>query len=460
MKRILFSLIALASLLTACTDQNEVDIAYKAQITVSAAHLFDSYNETMEGDFSMKGTEGDWTLHIRSFVYDSQGTLVYKEEGSFDSLAEPLVYVNNLLPGEYRIVSIADFSGSLGEEYYKFWNISGEDHIENLNIQESMTICSSIFETLGISSNSVTIEDGSENVNIEIEPVTGLLEIIVWNRSLLESNDNKYSSYAPDTELVEIWAPTLKQVVTFEGFNPTYGYGPQNVNYSIYRCSPQKQYEISGPTEVLGYRALLPIDGRDFYWSLTFSEGTGAQYGFPDYMESAMTDNKINIEAGGQYVMDLILDGMYLFVEEHEPSIDLFGRLAKHIVFLNNRAFQSIMDRRFDLMIGASKDFMSAILGEPSLDLGQYVIYEGYHPNISMIACDFADLKSVSAISLTFTGGDFSDMMIEYLEELFTVFEKGTTSVQKAYINAPTLEEATVGITWNLEDMVLTYVAI
>lgn len=52
------------------------------------------------------------------------------------------------------------------------------------------------------------------------------------------------------------------------------------------------------------------------------------------------------------------------------------------------------------------------------------------------------------------------DEMTQYLSQRFYVYEKGTEEDYKAFINAENLEDATVGITWDTTNGILTYVEI
>lgn len=49
----------------------------------------------------------------------------------------------DLLPGKYSVIAIAEFTGTFEGQNYKFWNISNDEHLQDLNIVESSTICNS-----------------------------------------------------------------------------------------------------------------------------------------------------------------------------------------------------------------------------------------------------------------------------------------------------------------------------
>lgn len=50
--------------------------------------------------------------------------------------------------------------------------------------------------------------------------------------------------------------------------------------------------------------------------------------------------------------------------------------------------------------------------------------------------------------------------MVQYLSQLFYVYENGTEDTYKAFMNAETIEEATIGVTWDMTKGILTFVQI
>lgn len=56
-----------------------------------------------------------------------------------------------------------------------------------------------------------------------------------------------------------------------------------------------------------------------------------------DWQMSNLTDNKLNIQSGKQYVMDLLLDATYLYVQDYDPNVDMFERLGNIQAFINKK---------------------------------------------------------------------------------------------------------------------------
>ena len=141
----------------------------------------------------------------------------------------------------------------------QFWNISNETSLRDLKIVESSTICNSPFETLGIATREFEVGNRVGNLSIDIKPVTGLLQTIIWDDDFSNRGTDGFSFYAPNIKDLTIFAQDLKQVVKFDGgTNPIYDYGEQASRYPIMTHSPKAQFERRGPTQSLGFRCFAP----------------------------------------------------------------------------------------------------------------------------------------------------------------------------------------------------------
>lgn len=448
---------------SACTDQEEISISYEADLTVSAAHIFDTFQSTMDDDFLMNGNAGKWVLNLNTFIYDSNGMLVDKCEQSFNEITSTLNHKLALDPGVYTVVSIADFEGTYGGNFYKFWNISGTETINELKIQESETICSSAMETLGIDVTELEITNSKKPIIIDIKPVTGLVEMIIWDDDFSGAGKNGFSINAPYINDLTIYSQQLKQVVTFSGNKPVYDYGIQAVRYPMQTHSPKNQAAAGGAKQTLSYRALLPDNDKKFYWELNTIPGAGKLLFSDgnDFQISDPTDNAVNIESGKQYVMDLVLDAFYLFLEEHDPNIDMFTRLEKHMDTYNKGLIVKPLENRYDKLVGMSKKQIESYLKmEEFYTSGNTVNYFGTGL-ISFVSVVFEDetFAKSKRIMLTWAidSKDKYDIVAECLSSMYTPWEKGTTATVKQYINAKSFEEATVGISWSSNNYCLYF---
>ena len=460
MKKILLKLLVVMSIVVSCTDKELIEVAYQADMTITASHIFDSYKTVIGDEFHMKGTNfGEWDLNLHAFIYDENGILVKKVEEQYPNLTNTLNFDLDLVPGKYSVVAIAEFSGKLVGKDYKFWNISNEDNLTDLKIVESSTICNSPFETLGITSAEFEIGDKKESVYIDVKPVTGLLQTIIWDDDFSNMGIDGYSFYAPYIEDLTIYAADLKQIVKFNGgIEPSYDYGDQAVRYPIMSHSPKSQFERRGAKQSLGFRALLPQNNRDFYWELNCVKGAG-QYLFidgKDWQMSDLTDNKLNIQAGGQYVMDLLLDGTYLYVQDYDPSVDMFERLESIQAFINKKAIKRILDERYDKYVGLSRSVIETYLNKESFYTTETTTNYYGDGLISFISARFTDSTKEKSNRIMLTWGISTDAefkaVTEVLSEIYTPWDKGTTENVKQFINGATLAEATVGISWDIHN--------
>ena len=168
MKKIIAGLLIIVGAFVSCTDQEEIEIAYQTNMSITASHIFDDFSTVLGDEFEMQGTNyGEWDLNLHAFIYDINGNLVQSNEAQYSSLENALVFDLDLLPGKYSVIAIAEFTGIVQGQNYKFWNISNAENLNDLNIVESSTICNSPFETLGITSKEFEIGEHVENITID-----------------------------------------------------------------------------------------------------------------------------------------------------------------------------------------------------------------------------------------------------------------------------------------------------
>lgn len=468
MKKILLGLLVLMTTFASCIDQEEIEIAYQSEMSVTASHIFDGYTTVLGDEFNMKGTSnGNWDVNLHAFIYDKDGLLVKKVEEKYSSLSSTMSFALDLLPGTYSIVSIAEFSGTFAGNSYRFWNISNEENLKDLSIVESSTVCNSPFETLGITAKEFEIGNSAEHINIDIQPVTGLLQTIIWDDDLTTTGTDGFSYAAPYINDLTIFASDLKQVVKFNGsIVPTYDYGDQATRYPIMTHSPKNQFDRNGSKQSLGFRALLPQENRDFYWELNTIPGAGKNLfsDGKDFQMSDYTDNKPNIESGKQYVMDLILDQFYLYVDNYDPNVDMFERLEGYIKLYNKNLIKKALSERYDKYVGMSRSSIETYLKKESLYTTEIATLYLGSGLIQYITSRYTDSTHKECNRIVLTWGISTDEQVkvvtEVLSEMYTPWEKGTTENIKQFINASTINEATVGITWDTQGKSLYFDAI
>jgi hypothetical protein len=107
-----------------------------------------------------------------------------------------------LTPGNYTVVSIADFRDGLGGAGYKFWNIENELNIQDLSITENDSYLPVVFETLGIDIQKIEITNASKSItelflNLEEERYT---QMVLNDMLKLEEKTELYVSIPPESE--------------------------------------------------------------------------------------------------------------------------------------------------------------------------------------------------------------------------------------------------------------------
>lgn len=126
---------------------------------------------------------------------------------------------------------------------------------------------------------------------------------------------------------------------------------------------------------------------------------------------------------------------------------------------------KGILPYNFDEFIGVEKSVIYETFGtNPAGEEEDVIVYQNLTNEIKYLRVGFDLLTgTVSSIRLYLTDNvpaDYISSMTGYLEKLYTVYEKGTTDTYKAYINHQNFDNASVGITWDIPNMQVTYVAL
>ena len=327
MKKILLGILTLMATFVSCTDQEDIEIAYQTELKVSASKLFDSFQPVQSTDFDLMT---GWSVNLRSFVYDETGFLVAKYQSNFRDLKDYLICNLDLEPGKYTIVSIANFEGSMNNEDFHYWDISGESDITTLTVTEDSHVLTWVYETLGMDITELEIKDMATAVTIDIKPITALVQVEGHYDDITGYGYDGYSMYTPTCTQLKIMAETRTQTVKINKEHDfVFGYIERSSSFPIADWEPKVTFDNKKALTSLAYRAFLPENNRTFKWSWTHDY---SDYGLGIITEESENTIPINFESGKQYDMDLVLDIPYLFVEEHDSQRDWKDRVKDYIL--------------------------------------------------------------------------------------------------------------------------------
>ena len=445
--------------LSSCTDQYDVEIEYhyNAYITVSAAHIFDSFQAVEENDFKLSEYPG-LELELSLFLYDETGDLIYYDSKKSNSLETNLEinFDKWTIPisGKYKAISIARFCNDT-DCFWEFWK---PESLSTFIIRDlGQSNMPDVFETLGIDIRDISIGNQSFKLGIEVPPVTSLLQVSFHGQDLTGFGENGYSDMAPYCKEVNIWAPRLMHMVIFSDGVISYDY-LYSTECRIANYTPQYYYSNGTNATVYNYKALLPIQDINFYGDLIFEEGTGRKFGLNDCQLVDYT-SRLNLESGKQYDLDFLFDYQYILLQNHVPNENMNSKLGQLIDELNVSIFNRIMEWNFDIYVGESKTMIESSFGKGYIknhsicyfDFDRYVYELRFNMDESM---DTVESVYLQCRHLT---DDFKARMIAYLTNRFTVYEKETDGHAKSFINANTLDNASIKIVWNSDKSLLTY---
>lgn len=372
MKKILLGLFVLMTTIVSCTDQEDIEIAYQSKMGITAAHIFDDYSQFKEGDFDM--SKDGWKLNLLVLVYDENGKLVDKTEKLCNSLSESLTYAPYLAPGNYTVVSIADFRDGIGGSGYKFWNIENESNIQDLSITENDSYFPVVFETLGIDVQNIEITNTSKSIVSDIKPVTSLVTVFMDDKQHLHYGiEGKYSAKCRMVVQYNIQSLSSNSKVRFSSNGtPEYQTKEQSSEYNTAKSRPHdKMDENSAPIDYC-YRALLPEEDKEFQWKIynrddELTDDVTIIVG--NYPTQGKSDKILDIKSGKQYALMMILDATQLLFEETgKDAFNFDDYVSAFMKQYEINLIDDMLNFGYDQLVGMSDYQLVSYLGDKPHD--------------------------------------------------------------------------------------------
>ena len=364
MKKIILGFLALMATFVSCTDQEDIEITYKTEAGVTAAHIFDDYEPYQAGDFDLS-TDG-WKLNLQVLIYDNNGKLVDQVEKSCSSLSETLDYTPNLKPGEYTVISVADFRDGLGGQGYKFWNISNTNSLQDLSITENEDIYPVVFETLGLNIQNISITNKSVAINADIKPLTALVHIYENNDDNMGAGIDGYSRFTPVCAGYFIRSNKFKNVVKVVNGTFSTQYSEQASEYNLAISEVFNDWVNKKNPLQHSYRALLPDNDCVFKWHIQEMELDDDDI-FSKYSGKIKTDGEsnqtIDLIQGKQYVLNMILDCLSLDVFEYPEKFKADEYAQKQVDDFCKNSIDEFLSYNYESILEKDENWANTFLG-------------------------------------------------------------------------------------------------
>ena len=439
MKKIILGFLALIATFVSCTDQDDIKLTYKTEAGITAAHIFDDYEQFQMGDFDMS-TDG-WKLNLLVLVYDVNGYLVDKSEKLCNSLSETLSYAPSLTPGEYTVISIADFRDGLGGEGYKFWNIENESNIQDLSITENDSYFPVVFETLGIDIQKIEITNASKSIVADIKPVTSLVHVYMSDKDYSGWGIDGYSRFSVLTDGYFIKALKAKNHIRFENGALSFNYSEQLSDYNLAISEVLTKWtDKKAPTSYL-YRALLPEENKGFSFQIQKRELPQDYYDTfvrfcGEFDTEGTSDVLPEISSNKQYVVNMILDAMQLVVMEYPADYNHERYTEQFVVDYNNQLMADMVNTKYENILGEDEDYANVFLDMEPYDHNTLSnLYVSYYPRsranhyeqfvtTAYLNSDFSSCCQVQLLLPTLSDESF-DYLRGLLSERFQAEDEG-----------------------------------
>lgn len=426
MKKILLGLLVLMTTIVSCTDQEDIEITYQSEMGITAVHIFDDYEPFQVGDFDM--SKHGWKLNLQVLVYDESGTLVDKTEKLCNSLSESLNYAPYLAPGNYTVVSIADFREGLGGTGYKFWNIENETNIQDLSITENDSYFPVVFETLGIDVQKIEITNASKSIMADIKPVTSLVHVYMSDKDYSGWGIDGYSRFSVLSDGYFIKALKAKNNVRFENGDLLFNYSEQLSNYNLAISEVLTKWADKKAPTSYNYRALLPEENKGFSFNIQKRELPQEYYDTyvvlcGEFETEGESDILPEIVSNKQYVVNMIFDAMQLVVMEYPTDYNHERYTEQFVKDYNKELMVNMVNTKFENILGQDENYANVFLDMEPYDhnINTYVAYyprtkANHFEKYVTLAYLNSDFKACSTVQLLLS--NLSDDMFVYLKEL------------------------------------------
>lgn len=289
MKKYIVLLIGLMAYFTSCTDQDDVDIKYQVDFTVSPEKVISGFEEYKEGDFAL---DTEKKVRIRALIYDMSGNLVSKTEELVNSYSTNLTFSTVLPIGEYNVITSTDVveGSSASNISLAYWTFSAEDNLSKLTINRENLMDHMGSGTLGLSQTKISVGEPA-SVAITVKPITAMIYCLFMNFNDLQGTDFNLTyleinyKYRIDKIMnaADSWAFTSTSATTDK-------YRIASLDLTI------PDYEQS--KGIYNFHAFLPETNKEFEGYVEYIYKDGKEYG-------ETTDaSTISIEAGKQYTLN------------------------------------------------------------------------------------------------------------------------------------------------------------
>lgn len=178
----------------------------------------------------------------------------------------------------------------------------------------------------------------------------------------------------------------------------------------------------------------------------------------PDYQTLVGTSEIKSYKSHNSVVASVSETGEIIANSKGRTYIDVETDKGTGVVEVNVEA--GAIPVAFQECIGKGVSKIHELLGDnPSYEDATTAVYYDYTPDIEMIGFQLEAVTGfVRGVTIKYKSTVNTSQVTSILEATFIPFIKGTTDTYKAYMDAAELADATVGVTWDIPKLTLTYV--
>lgn len=192
------------------------------------------------------------------------------------------------------------------------------------------------------------------------------------------------------------------------------------------------------------------VGGECDYIGIRFVESVSSETVF-----TGLDNNYVLVQSGLQE------KSTYFIYRNMEMTVELCYYPDSKLLIYSDLTLETLMWPDYSKAMGLSHaKILSTYCPKPYENTAESIIYLPYNPFASLVMFFFdSNTDAVNYIGVSLTDTAEESMVVENLNSIYTIFEKGTQKDQSQYawINASNLQEATVGIIYNSEKKIVSY---
>lgn len=371
----------------------------------------------------------------------------------------------------YRILSVVMVVVNETSEI-NFKSICGTDNVSDFNVlDESIASVSSIGDVTGlrVGETYMTFKTpgGIAAIRVEVSPAPKTFaELVVgtWIYDKPSEKEWQSTTFIADGFVDVKWANPYSYN-TIETANGYYTLIDNDCAFSVttpYNSTLNQKWETEEITDFIwtyqcfsDNQTVGKYTGHRLLGTVTLKPGEKST---PEYSNLTFGYDIVGYSSNAVSIATVTESGEITAVDYGRTYINV--NTAKGAGYFEVNVEKPVIPYDFAKCVGVNLSTVKSVLGsKPDYSTSTMIAYFNPTPTIDMIGVSFDAKTGLSkGVSITYNKTVNTSAVTAELDKTYIPFMSQTTDTFKAYMNSDKIENATLGVTWNITELTLTYV--